>query len=216
MKSLHILAGGLFVTLLAGCSGENAAQNVFDEWEEAVAAEQDAEEVQQPLSEQETQETELYNEMLEISEVEDIAPLSEEAVSSAEERRSLMDQEREIIQSSYEQFQEAEDAVAELDEELQSSAESVQNAMDERFSAYETLYEQYIASIDEDQRLYQMVADEEVEVEELQAQHEAVNASYDEVENANETFNEATETFNQEKLSFYEEAELNVAVSEEE
>ncbi|NJP39187.1 YkyA family protein [Alkalicoccus luteus] len=202
------------VAVTAACSGENAAEQIFEEWEAAVQIEQDIAEVQDPLAEREEQENELYEEMLTLNETEEIEPLSEEAISSAEERRELMEEERSIIDEAYEQFQEGSDHIGNLEEEEQEAANEVTELMDERYGAYTELYDTYMQSVDEDMELFSIIANEEIEMEELQQQHETVNGLYSEIAERNESFNNATEQFNDAKMNFYEISELQVEAGE--
>lgn len=212
MKITYILTASIFsLAVFTACSGEESSEQVYENWEEAVQIESEIESVQGPLAENEQQESTLYSEMLSLSEMEEIEPLSEEAVNSAEERRELMEEEKSIVDEAYEQFTDSTGYIEDIEEEAErEAAESVIASMDERYEAYNALHDQYMDSIDNDIELYEMIASEEVEVEELQAQHENVNESYEQISELNAEFNEKTNEFNDAKMDYYNEADLNV------
>ncbi|QKS71578.1 YkyA family protein [Paenalkalicoccus suaedae] len=210
MKIWKGVAIALVASVLAGCSNDTTVEDMYTEIEAAFAIEREIEELQAPLMEAEQNETTLYNDMLTISEVEEIEPLATEAITSAEERRGMMEDEKEVIDNAYEQFQTASPLVEDLDEELQPDAEAMFGTMEERYGVYEELHQSYLTSIEADILLYEMVQNEEVEMEELREQHETVNAANAEVSQLSEQFNELTTQFNDEKLAFYEAAGLNV------
>lgn len=212
MKNTYFFtASVLSLVIFTACNGEDASEQVFENWEEAVQIESDIQSIQGPLAENEEQESTLYSEMLSLSELEDIQPLSEEAVNSAEERRELMEEEKAIVDDAYEQFTDSSGYIEDIEDEAErEAAETVVDTMDERYEAYNALHDQYTNSIDNDIELYEMIASDEVEVEELQEQHETVNESYEQISELNTAFNEKTNEFNEAKMNYYSEADLNV------
>ncbi|WP_280769141.1 YkyA family protein [Salipaludibacillus daqingensis] len=212
MKKLNLFV--LFATTMiisTACFGEQPAEIMYDHLEESVQIEKEVEEKQEPLTNAEQKEVDLYEEMLTLSSVEEIEPLADEAIDSAEERREIMEEEKELIEDSYSIFQEAEQQIDDIDEEdVQEAATKVVDTMNERYSVYQDLYEEYMQSIDEDILLYEMAKDEEIEVEVLQEQHEKVNEGYNRITELNQQFNQLTNDYNDAKINFYETAELNV------
>lgn len=212
MKNTYRLSASLLMLFVfTACNGENASEQIYEEWEEAVQIELEIESIQDPLAENEQTESELYTDMLELSEVDEIEPLSQEAVASAEERRELMEEEKSIVDEAYEQFETGTDHIENIEEEEErQTAEEVVSTMDERYEAYNALHEQYVTSIDNDIELYEMIANEQVEVDELQEQHEVVNEAYEAISELNAEFNQKTDEFNEDKMNFYNTADLNV------
>ncbi|PYZ97826.1 hypothetical protein CR205_04320 [Alteribacter lacisalsi] len=209
-KGLMTLGSIGLAALLTGCFGSNAAMDMHEHLENAVEKEQVFQEQQSPLTEAETREHELYSEMLEMTEVEDIEPLSEEAVESAEERRSIIEIEKESIDDAYNEFQEVTGYLDDLEEEARPAAEDMIAAMDARYEAYQDLYDEYMETIDLDIELYNMITQEELTREELQDQHDLVNDAYSRVNSLNSEFNKRTQEYNEAKRTFYQEADLNV------
>lgn len=206
---------GLVLTaLMVGCNEEeppNPAEFMYEHFEESVTIEKAVEDLQGPLTEAENNEFEWYEEMLSLTELEEIEELAEQAIQSAEERRALMNEEKEIIDNAYEEFQLAREFVEDFEEEeVRDKAESVMAIMDERYETYQDLYDKYIETIDMDIELYTMLYEEELTVEELQEKHESVNAAYREINELNSRFNELTSEFNAAKREFYELSGLQV------
>lgn len=207
-KSLLVSIGTLAV--LTACNDENPAEFMYEHLEESVSIEMEMADIQEPLQTMEQDELAMYEEMLTISDIEDIVPLAEDAIASAEERRSMMEEELEIVERSYEEFNEARDYLDDLDEEVLPYAEDVMSAMDDRYDHYQELHTSYMASIDLDIELYEMMKDEDVEIETLEEQHDTVNAAYEEISALNDEFNDLTRQYNDRKRDFYEAADLNV------
>ncbi|WP_158282214.1 YkyA family protein [Salipaludibacillus keqinensis] len=212
MKKIYlfiVLAATL--AIFTACFGDQPAEEMYEHLEESVQIEQEIEAKQEPLTSAEENEVALYEEMLTLSSVEEIEPLADEAIESAEQRRELMDEEKELIEESFSIFQEAEQHVEDIEEEEErQAAENLVNTMNERYEVYQELHEAYMTSIDQDIQLYEMAKDEEVEVEQLQEQHDSVNELYNEITELNQQFNELTNQYNDAKMEFYEAAELNV------
>ncbi|MBB5172242.1 YkyA family protein [Texcoconibacillus texcoconensis] len=209
-KKIYGIVATAFLFTLTGC-GNDPTESMYEHLEETVSLEAEFAEQQQPLAEAEQHEQELYEEMLELPTIEEIEPIADEAISSSEERLTMLETERESLEGAFEQFQEAETYVEQMDEEdLLEQADVLIHAMEERFSAYDDLYEVYKDSIELDQQLYEMIQEEELTVEELQDHHEKVNEAYEEVNELKDQFNEYTDQYNEAKESFYEKAGLAV------
>ncbi|AOM83326.1 lipoprotein, putative [Salisediminibacterium beveridgei] len=209
-RIVSVVLAASAVGILTGCNDENHAEYMYDHMEESVAIEMEMADIQEPLQSMEQEELAMYEEMLEISEIEEIEPIADQAIASAEERRSMMDQEMDIMERSYAEFNEARDYIDELDEEVVPYAEDAMSAMDDRYDHYQQLHEAYLSSVEMDIELYNMMKDEDVEIETLEEQHDSVNESYEEISSLNDTFNELTRDYNDEKMNFYEAAGLNV------
>lgn len=199
------------MAILAACSGEQPAEIMYDHLEESVQIEKEIEAKQDPLMNAEKKEVDLYEEMLTLSSVEEIKSLADKAIDSAGERREIMDEEKSLIEESYTTFLEVEPTVEDINEEdIKQAANELVETMDKRYDSYQKLYEEYIKSIDQDIRLYEMVKNEEVEVEELQEQHDVANEGYNKITQLNEQFNQLTNEYNDAKINFYELSELDV------
>lgn len=196
--------------ILTACGGEEPAEFIYEHLEEAVQIEHSVADKQGPLTEAEELEHEWYEEMLALSDEDEIQELSQQAIESAEERRTLMNDEKVIIEEAYEEFQQSKEFITELDEEVATHAVQLVQTMEERYELYEQLFNKYNETIELDIELYELIAQEDLTVEELQEQHDLVNEAYEEINELNNNFNEKTVQYNEEKREFYEVAELNV------
>ncbi|MDG5789488.1 YkyA family protein [Evansella sp. AB-P1] len=202
----------LLIPILAGCEEEdNPVEFMYEHLEEAVSIERAVGEKQDPLTEAEDNELQWYTEMSETSDMEEIEYLAQQAIQSAEDRRELMEEEKEIIDEAFEEFQLAKPFIDDIeDESLQNNANSMVSIMEDRYEVYQELYEHYIETIDMDIELYTMYFQEDLAFEELQQQHDLVNEAYQRINELNQEFNEYTANFNESKRDFYDLAELDV------
>lgn len=185
----------------------NPAEVIYEHLEESAQAETEMADLQESLTAAETNEVEWYSEMLTISSVEEIIPLADQAIESANDRRSLIENEKTLMEASLTAFQKTEPYTDDIDEEnAKVHVDNLMKAMNDRYNIYLDLNEKYSQSIEEDILLYEMIKDEEVELEDLQGQHEAVNESYKLISQLHDQFNQLTNDYNDAKLAFYEAA----------
>lgn len=201
----------MLTLLLTGCIRENLAEKVYDHLEEAVSLEQQFTEQQQPLAEAESREYEIYEEVLRLSNMEEISPLISEVKELANTRTEMLKKEKESIDAAYNEFLAVISIIEEIeDEELKQAGELLVEAMEQRYTTYQNLYENYHVAIGLDLELYDLVLKEDLTIEQLQSQHDLVNASYENVNNYKDKFNEFTKEYNDRKRDFYLLADLNV------
>ncbi|GAF14660.1 LOW QUALITY PROTEIN: lipoprotein [Bacillus sp. JCM 19045] len=201
-------------TLLLAACGQTATETIYDHLEEAAEIENEVfNEQQQPLIDAEEKEAELYQQIVELDmdSFDEIVSLSDEALASVEERRELIASEKESIEDGYSEFEKAVSNFEELEEEeLTNRANEMQEAMDNRYESYQALYTVYERSLDLDQQLYDMLKDEELDVDTLTAHIEETNGVYQERDEATNQFNEYTDAYNDAKEAFYEASDLEV------
>lgn len=210
-KSIVLILFSAF--LLVACSGESTEELMYQHMEESVKLESDFVTQQQPLSELEKKEQELYQEISELSadEFEQINELANTAIESIEQRRVHIKAELDSIEASKAEFDKVEPFIEDLeDESLKAVAIEMTELMEERYQAYLTLHESYQASLDYDIELYQLLQKEDLEEPEFTEQIEKVNTQYQEIIDTNIKFNEATEAFNVIKREFYDLTDLNI------
>lgn len=190
---------------------------MYEHFEEAVKIESEIEQLQAPLIEAEEKEMEYFTEMTEIAELEELEKIAKEAIESAEKRKQLMDEEKEKIEASYEEFQQAILYIEDIEmEDVKEKAESLVSVMEERYRTYEQLYNYYVDSVEADLVFYEMIYDEDVTIDQLEEQLAKINELYHQINEQNKKFNELTTEYNEMKKRFYEVAELNVVFDEEE
>jgi len=203
--------------LLSGCFGPAPEERIYTILEEAVTLENSFKEQQQPLLELEKKEADLYNRIMDLGmkEFEQVVSLSKEALTSVEERESKLQMEYDSIMSSKDKFNEINEEIEKIkDETLLQSAQELKSTMEDRYKSYENLYENYKKSISLDKELYSMLQNKDLEMKQLETQIAKINKSYQSVMEQNNEFNKLTEQYNDLKITFYEEAELNVEKSE--
>lgn len=213
MKLKVLIIGLVSIALLTACSGESTTEQMYVHMEEAVELENDFVAQQQPLNELEAQEQELYQEITALGsdDIEKIISLSDEALQSIEERRELLVAENKSINASKEEFDEIEPLLSDIeDEAVQTNANKMYDIMEERYQAYISLHDTYTVSLDNDQALYELLKQEEVEEEAVTEQIDKVNQQYEKVIEVNNVFSEKTKAFNESKKTFYESSDLNV------
>ncbi|MCA0987902.1 YkyA family protein [Guptibacillus algicola] len=204
--------------ILVGCQfGESTEEKMYNHLEEAVALEDQFREQQAPLAKAEKKEQELYDEIVALSmdEFDKIKSLSTEAEALTKKRLEYLNNEKESIDKAYEEFENTKDLRGDLeDENVQESAEALIDKMDKRYDAYQSLYKEYKAAIELDKKLYTMLQDKELTLEQLQEQIKKVNEQYTKVSKQKEEFNKYTTEFNEAKKAFYKAADLNVNYGE--
>lgn len=205
----------LGIVILTGCT-KSPAEKIYETLEAVVAEEQVFEEQQDPLVELEAKENKLYNEILTLGlkELDKIVELSEEASIITEQRKELIEKERDSIQASKKTFQSIRPLIEKLDnEEARKLADELYETMMKRYEQHEELYANYIKGIELDNELYTLLQKEDLSYEELEEQVGKINDAYNIVRAANEKFNEETKKYNEIKPEFYEAAGMDIEAS---
>ncbi|MFT4415182.1 YkyA family protein [Fredinandcohnia humi] len=205
--------------LLLGCmGGPTPEEQIYETLEKVVSLEKEFEEQQDPLIELEKNERSLYDEILTLGmkEFDRIVQLSDEALAIVDERETRLNNEYESIKASKEEFQKVDEFIEEIkDEKVKEEADELVTLMNKRYDSYEELYSTYSEAVENDRKLYEMFKKEDLTLEELEAQINSINATYEKVVAANDTFNSYTDQYNKAKVSFYENAGLEVVYNEE-
>lgn len=205
--------------LLVGCmGGPSPEEQIYETLEKVVSLEKNFEEQQAPLIELEKQERSLYDEILALGmkEFEKIVTLSDEALVIVNQREERLNSEYDSIKSSKEEFQNVEQYIEEIkDEKVKEEANELVSIMNQRYESYDELYTTYNEAIKLDRELYEMFKNEELTLEELEAQINSINETYEKVVAANDSFNSLTEQYNKAKVTFYKNAGLEVVYKEE-
>lgn len=198
--------------LLASCG--NSEKKIYKTLEETVSIEKDFESQQKPMAELEEKENEIFNEMMKLGmkQMDKITKLSDKALNNLKKREEYLKKEEEAIAASKKEFEKVKETIPSLeDEPLKEKANQLEQLMTERYDAHAKLSKAYKATIKEDRKLYEMMKDKDLKLEELEQQIAASNKAREQVIEANKQFNEYTKKFNEEKSSFYKEADLENA-----
>jgi hypothetical protein len=208
MKSVWIL---ILLVVAVGCTKTNPAEDVYYHLEKAVSLEAIFEEQQEPLSKAEIEEYELYDQILELSDLDEIKALASNAEELANSRDLMIELEKESIDGAYEEYTKIKAIIETFkDEDLKKIANQLVTVMDSRYETYLELYNEYKEAITFDLELYELIQKEDLTIDELEAQHDKVNASYEKVNHYKDMFNEYTIQYNELKREFYDFAELDV------
>lgn len=208
----------LIFIILSACSGTSPQEKIYEHLEEAVSLEIGFEEQQDEITALEKQEQQIYNQIIELdmSEFEQVKELSQEAIDIIEQRSEKIALEQESISASREEFEKIDDLINDLkDDEVRDKAEELYKVMIERYEAYDVLHDAYIRSLEEEEKLYTLLQNEDVSEEELKDQIAEINNTYQEVIDGNEQFNTNTVTYNELKKEFYEVADIKVTYDED-
>ena len=216
-KKLYIITG-LFTVLfgLTGClNSSTPEEKIYDTLEEVASLEEDFKKQQEPLQKLEEEDNTLYSKIVQLGmkEIEEIQSLSNDAIKGIEDRKELMKKEKAAIDEAEKRFKDFESQVEELeDASLKSKAKELQEIMTKRYDAYDDLYKQYTTSLSLENELYTLFKKEDVTKEELEEKIESINQTYNSLTESNTIFNDLTNEYNEKKISFYQEAKLDVDV----
>ena len=202
-----------------GClGGPTPEEQVYETLEKVVAVEKDFEKQQNPLVELEKKEKELYDKILTLGmkEFDQIVSLSNEALAIVGDRETRINNEQKSIEASKKEFQKVDAIISEIKEDsVKEEGNELVSLMNKRYESYEDLYTVYKEAIEHDKKLYEMFQNEELTLDELEKQINLINETYEKVVAANETFNKLTDQYNKAKVTFYQNAGLEVVFKEE-
>ncbi|WP_223595193.1 YkyA family protein [Neobacillus bataviensis] len=198
--------------ILTGCNNKKSSlEKMYETLENVAAKEKVFEEQQEPLVTLEKKEKGLYDQIigLGMKEYDEIVKLSDEALDLAAQRQEHMEKETKSIKESEKEFKKIADFKEQLDEpSLKKLANELYDIMMKRYQAHDVLNTAYTEALKNDQQLYEMFKNKNLQLEDLEGQVVKLNDSYKKVFEANESFNKLTEQYNDKKLTFYKKAEL--------
>ncbi|WP_185819838.1 YkyA family protein [Salibacterium salarium] len=209
-KKIALISIVLLLLGLSAC-GSSPAEKVYTHLEEAVALEDEFESQQEPIMELEQKEQELYEEMLSlgVEEMDEIKTLSQEAIGYAKERKEHLEKEKESIEAAFEEYKLGEEQLDNV-EGANEEAEAVKKTMNNRYETYQELYKSYQTAIEKDIILYEAFTKEDLTIDDLQAEIDAVNEQYSIVVENRDQFNKYTDEYNQAKDAFYGQTDLEI------
>lgn len=200
--------------LLSACfSKSTPVEKMYDVLENVVSTENIFKEQQKPLVELEKQEKEIYDKIISLGmkELDEIIRLSDQAIDIVDKRKDHMNKEQESITASQKEFNKARQLINEIEEAaLKEKAQNLYDTMTERYKIHDELYQKYLEGVKLDKELYLMFKNEDLHLEQLDAQITKINGIYAEILEKNEEFNEKTKEYNDAKLSFYKESGLKI------
>lgn len=204
----YILATGISsALLLSACSGPSTEEQLDSVLKDTFEAESDYRDTQSEMEELETAEQEKFESIMALTQEqqEDVRANAEEALASVDQRLELLETEKASMDSAEEAFQEIDTVIEETeDEELKTELTALKTKMHDRFDAHEQFAATYEELAAEQKELYEMLVNEETELQVLQEKTVTVNDKNKEVQNAVTAFNEQTEQFNEMKNNLIE------------
>ena len=206
MKRYILTAGISSVLLLSACSGPSTEEQLDAVLKDTFDAENDYRDTQSQMEELETTEQEKFESIMALTQEqqEDVRTNAEEALASVDERLELLETEKASMDSAEEAFQEIDTVIEETDEDLKKDLTALKTKMHDRFDAHEQFAATYEELAAEQKELYEMLLNEETELQLLQEKTVAVNDKNKEVQTAVAAFNEQTEQFNEMKNNVIE------------
>lgn len=203
----------LMLIFLSACRDQTIKEQIYHHLEEAVQLEQEFAKQQEIINNLERQEQELYHEIISLSmkEKHKIDELSQQALEIIGERMIQIDIEKDSIEASKAEFMKIKPLIEQLeDQALATKAKDMYDVMSSRYSTYEQLYLAYRHSLELEQKLYELLQDEQSPQEQLTDLIESINQQYQLIIDHNEQFNTDTLTYNDIKREFYELADLQI------
>lgn len=206
MKKYILATGITSALLLSACSGPSTEEQLDAVLKDTFEAEKDYRETQGKMEELETAEQEKFQTIMALTQEqqEDVRANAEEALASVEERLELLETEKNSMDSAEEAFQEIDAVIEEADEDLKADLTALKTKMQERFDAHEQFAASYEELAADQKELYEMLLNEETELQLLQEKTVSVNAKNQEVQTAVTAFNDQTEQFNEMKNNLIE------------
>ncbi|HEY4552122.1 MAG TPA: YkyA family protein [Bacillaceae bacterium] len=197
--------------IIAGCSSPE--ENIYSILEETAVKEKDFENQQKPLAGLEEQEKKLFDQIMALGmkDFEKINTLTDEALENLDKREELIDKEQAAIEASKKEFEKLDGSITKLKEEdLKKQAADLQDLMDKRFKSHDALYSSYKKGLEEDRKLYKLLQDKDLKLEQLESQIASSNKAYESIFKANKEFNELTALYNDAKTKFYQNSGINI------
>ncbi|MGM0897676.1 MAG: YkyA family protein [Bacillota bacterium] len=197
MAIVTVLTGTLF---LSACSGASTEEQLNEILEATFEEEAEYREVQSELQSREQNEQQVFESIMALTKEQqsEVEEKSQEAAASAEERLELLETERESMQSAEEEFAEIDQLIEETeDETVQADLEALKEQMDLRFTKHNEFTDAYQSLAQQQKELYEMVAEEDMDLSTLQDKTNEVNEQNTLVQEAVTAFNEQTEQFNE-------------------
>ncbi len=201
----------VLLLLLTGCS--SVEDKLYKTLETAVSIEKEFDKHQKSLTALEVKEKELFDKMLTLGmkEFEQITKLADEALENLNQREELVKKEQDVMAKSRKEVTKAKNYIDKInDDRVKEKALQVYEITDERFESHAQLVTAYEQLTIEDRKIYELMKEKELELEQLTEQIDRANEALENVKAASDEFNKQTETFNEMKIQLYKEAGIKV------
>lgn len=203
----------MIIAIFIGCNAAKTEEKIYEHIEKAVEIENDFLITREAISDLSNQEQEIYGQIFElpINEEEKINTLAEEALAIIQEKQEHLSEEKEQMNTAYEEAIRSEGFLDELkDDDIKLAAKELIDLVKNRYQIYLDLHHQMeeIALLEEE--LYLIYGNEAIDFDQAMNIVEEMNEKYDVINEFAKAFNQETTEFNSAKQNFYEKADLNV------
>lgn len=192
--------------LFTACGEKSIHQKIVGHLDDTYEAEMQFTEMQEELLQLETRDLAIYDEIVQLDEVETdkLKQLFTESYELIEEREAYLKLEREALEESEAFFVLIEPYMDEInDENIKELIEKMYETMLERYDVYHEIYEGYMESLQLTESLYEQLENHQSQ-QILYDLLDEVNESYEQLFKANEQFNRLTKRYNRYKREYYE------------
>lgn len=200
--------------IITACQNDETESDIYHYLEETAVHEETLSDTRDEMAQLEDDEHHLYTDLIEQSfdDQEIIEKYVEEANQLIDERLQLVEQEKEHMERSHEEFSHIEPLIAQVaNEDTQASAKDMYEIMLKRYDIYDEWYEKYVERLNHEEVLYALFLEEEFDLEKVNKQVETINETYDEAQLILDQFGEQTKKYNEAKRSFYDQSDLDIA-----
>lgn len=200
MKRLGKTGAFIILLLMAGCSGSGTREELDQVLNDTFDAEEEYRDVQDDLEEREKTEQQLFEEIMALTQEqqEEVAKQAQEAIDSADERLEFLQTEKKSMQAAEENFADIDKVIEETEEAaVKTDLGALKAKMQERFAAHDEFTQAYEGLISLQKELYEMLKDEENNLQMLQEKAAEVNEQNEQVQNAVTAFNDLTQQVNE-------------------
>lgn len=200
------------VLFLGACSGSTPEEQLDNVLNDTFEAENEYREAQVEMEQLESNEQQLFESIMALTqdEQEEVRDLAQQAIDSVDERLALLETERNSMDEAQENFSEIDSVIEETDDqEISSDLNALKEKMQERFDAHENFAVEYEEMSTRQRELYELLQDEETELQTLQAKTAEVNEQNTAVQEAVTAFNEHTEQFNEMRTQLIQKLQEN-------
>ncbi|HSI67352.1 MAG TPA: YkyA family protein [Planococcus sp. (in: firmicutes)] len=200
------------VLLLSACSGSTPEEQLDNVLNDTFEAEGEYRDAQVEMEQLESNEQQIFESIMALTqdEQEQVNDLAQQAIDSVEERMALLETERDSMEEAKTNFSEIDAVIEDTDDpEISADLNALKEKMQERFDAHANFATEYEEMSARQRELYELLQNEETELQTLQAKTVEVNEQNTAVQEAVTAFNEQTEQFNEMRTQLIEKLQEN-------
>ena len=200
------------VLLLSACSGSTSEEQLDNVLNDTFEAEGEYRDAQVEMEQLESNEQQIFESIMALTqdEQEEVNNLAQQAIDSVDERMALLENERSSMDEAQENFSAIDGIIEDTDDqEISADLVELKEKMQERFDSHANFAAEYEEMSSRQRELYELLQNEETELQTLQAKTVEVNEKNTSVQEAVTAFNEQTEQFNEMRTQLIEKLQEN-------